>query len=549
MSMYKHSQDDDMTRRLPRSLRRESVTVSAFGGGASLEEADRMANLSPRRAPALATRRPRGVLMPAVEGGTPHGMAVFDNRLFFAQGTTLYFMNSDAVLVAGAVSDTDKRFFVFRDCLYLFPDKLFIRAGSSTLRPMELDSGVLDKATFEGSTITLPGSLGWEALGFAVGDCLRVVNADSDIPAPEGYYRITKLYGRIATVMGSFPTVYQSKAKFLRVIPDLERICVSGDRVYGFAGKDIYVSAAGSALDFYSKGAADGSDPAVLHMGTDGDITACVAWQGYVVFFKADRICKLLGTRSDSFALQDRPAVGITARLADTLCEVGGDLYYLAENGVYRYRGQEPECISAVGDAGVRGGVGGTDGRAYCLAVKRVGDQWRQYCYLPEGGVWYAEDGFHPASMVLRNGFLCLQGADGYLWLASSDGRNTYCAYDECRLTGAVEASAVLAPDYRFQPDGCRLIRVAIRATSSAGTADAGVPSLKVLAEYADGSAARDINGNREVSLGIFTGTMTDRLLKIPVSPRLCDSVRLRLAMKGDWIIHAVTCEYERAGQ
>ncbi len=549
MSIYKHSQDDDLTRRLPSSLRRETVTVSAFGGGASLEEADRMANLSPRRAPALATRRPRGVLMPVLENGTPHGMAVFDGKLFFAQGTTLYFMNDDAVLVAGTVSDTDKRFFVFGDRLYMFPDKLFVRAGSSTLRPMELDSGALDKATFEGSTITLPGTLGWEAMGFGVGDCVRVVNADSDIPAPEGYYRITKLYGRIATVMGSFPTTYQSKAKFLRVIPDLERICVSGDRVYGFAGKDIYVSAAGSALDFYSKGAADGSDPAVLHMGTDGDITACVAWQGYVVFFKADRICKLLGTRADSFALQDRPAVGITSRLADTLCEVGGDLYYLAENGVYRYRGQEPECISPAGAVGVRGGVGGTDGRVYYLAVKRVGDQWRQYGYLPEGGLWYAEDDFRPACMILRNGFLCIQGADGCLWLTSSDGRNTYCAYDECRQKGAVEASAVLPPDYRFQPEGCRLIRVAVRATSAAGSADEGVPSLEVLAEYADGGSALDADGSREVSLGRFTGVMTDRLLKIPVSPRLCDGVRLRLIMKGDWTIHAVTCEYERAGQ
>ena len=549
MSICQYSHDDDLTRRLPASLRREVVTVSAFRGGKSLAEADRGYNLSPRQAPALASRRPRGVLMTAVGSGTPHGMAVFDGNLFFVRGTTLYCMDPEAVLAVGTVSDTHKRFFVFGDRLYLFPDKLYVAAGETALHPMELDTGILDKSTFRGDTVTLPAGYAWSSLGFAAGDCLRVVNADNDIPAPEGNYRITRVNGRVATLLGSFPTTYESKARFRRVVPDLERVCVNGDRVYGFAGKDIYVSAAGSALDFYSRGASDGSDPATLHLGSEGDVTACVAWQGYVVFFKADRICKLLGTRADSFTLQDRPAVGITARLADTLCEVGGDLYYLAEGGVYRYGGQEPVCISAAGDAGVRGGVGGTDGMAYYLAVKRVGNVWRQYVYLPERGEWFAEDDLEPAFMILRDGFLCIQGADGYLWQTSSDGRETYCAYDERRLSGAVSASAVLLPDYGLQPDGGRLLRVAIRATARAGNHDEGEPSLEVFADYADGSASLDADGSREVSLGRFTGAMSDRLLRIPVPPRLCDGVRLRLAMKGDWTVHAVMREYERGGQ
>ena len=548
MSLYKTSSDEYLTRRLPADLRRERVTVLALGGGDSLVDLEvrEGVNLSPRRSPALATRRPRGMVMTAVGSGTPHGMAVFGGDLYFVRGTTLYCMNSEAVLAVGTVSDTDKRFFVFGDRLYIYPDKLYVETGGTALKTMELDSGVVSKATFKGSTVTLPEGMSWTALGFGVGDCLRVVNADDDMPAPEGYYRILLIKGRVATVPGTFPATYESDAYFRRVVPDLDRVCVNGNRVYGVSGKNIYISAAGSALDFYSTGAIDGSDAVTLRLDTEGDITACVAWQGYVVFFKADRVCKLLGARSDSMTLQDRPAVGLTARLADTLCEVGGDLYYLAESGVYRYRGQEPERISPVGEAGVRGGLGGTDGDAYFLAVKRKGNLWRLYCYLPEVGKWYAEDGLQPVSMICRGRFLFIQDADGYLWQTSSDGRDTACVYDERQRFGELRASAVLPPDYGLQPEGCRLVGVSVRATSEAEDAE---PTLEVFAEYADGRAGKDADGSREVSLGVFAGKMTDRLLKFPVTPRLCDGVKLRLSMVGDWVIHAVTREYERGGK
>jgi hypothetical protein len=280
-----------------------------------------------------------------------------------------------------------------------------------------------------------------------------------------------------------------------------------------------------------------------MGLDSEGRITACKTWQGYVVFFKSDRICKLMGSRSDSLTLQDRPAVGLTARLAGTLCEVAGDLYYLAESGVYRYRGQEPERISTVGADGVRGGLGGTDGDTYYLAVKRKGELWRMYSYVPQTGLWYAEDELHPAAMLCRDGFLCVQDAEGFLWRTSSDGRNTVCVEDERARFGEIDATVVIPPDYGFQPEGCRPVGISLRATAKDGEV---TPTLEVFAEYALGSAGQDADGSREISLGICKGPMTDRLLKFPLVPRPCDGVRIRLAMTGDWVIHEVTREYEK---
>ena len=88
MSLFKCTAGDYLPERLPGSPRRERVTVSAFGGEASLNGGGRvedMVNMSPRRAPALATRLLRGMLMPLVGKGEAHGMAAFDGKLHFVR--------------------------------------------------------------------------------------------------------------------------------------------------------------------------------------------------------------------------------------------------------------------------------------------------------------------------------------------------------------------------------------------------------------------------------------------------------------------------------
>ena len=540
MSLYPSASEDCLTRKLPAKVRREVRTLTKFPGADSMRGCEDMMNLSSVRAPALSTRRIRGLLMESPGSGDPHGIAVFEGNLYIARGTAIYRRVGDAYFSLGTVSDTDKQFFVFGKRMYIYPDKVYVASGGTSLTPIATESKVISKAVFKNNTITLPEGTNWATLGLYDGDCLRVVNADDDMPAPEGFYHIQTTDGRVATVRGKFPATYESAAVFRRLAPDLDGVCVLGDRVYGFAGKDILVSAAGSALDFYTSDQTDGRGPATLRMDSEGEITACVAWQGSVIFFKEHSICKLLGTRADSFTLQERVGVGLTSALAGTLCEVGGDLYYMAESGVYRYRGQEPERISPVPEAGVAGGRGGTDGAVYYLSAELKNGESRLYRYHPDEGAWYREDALSAGGMIPWEGFLCIQGGDGNLWLTSSDGRDTGRPVDEWQVNGPVRATLILPPDYDYQPDGCRLTGVVLRATG-------GLPAaIHVYAEYADGAADKDADGSGWVSLGGTAGNITDRLLRFPVTSRPCDGVRLRIAMSGDWVIHAVMREYER---
>ena len=541
---------------LPETLvgksRREARRVSAFGGmdtpfGGG-EELEAGMNLSPRReAPwgrragarggsAIATRKPRGLFAFGQGEGVPHGMVSFDGAVIRARGTGLYRTLGGTTVSLGTVSDTPKQFVSFGDRLYIYPDKLYLERGGGMPKPLELDTGVIPEAEYTGNTVTLPKGYSWGTMGFIEGDSLRVISADDDTPAPEGYYRILKLQGTVATVSPAFPANYTSDSRFLRSVPALERCCVCGERVYGVAGRDIYVSAAGSATDFFTRPGSDGLGALHIHTDTEGDFTALSPWQGYVVFFKEGRICRLLGSRADSMVLQDNRGVGIPSALADTLCEVGDALYYCAAGGVYRYRGQEPQRVCPVGEGGVSAGCGGTDGHASYLSAQTPAG-WRMSLYLPEAEVWYPEDSTRATAMLTLGGFLAFSDGEGKVWLTASDGRSTPCVSNEITLGGIPTASATLATRHCEERDGFRLTGLCLRASAPAGS------TLRVYGTYTAGEAVETC------LLGEYAGGFADRLLRVPVIPRLCDGVTLRLDMAGEWVIHEVLEEYETMGK
>lgn len=521
------------TKRMLMHLGKDWGLESPFGDGRCIMDG---VNLSPRMGGVPASRLPRRGFVNHGQG-TPHGMVFFNGALIFARGTGLY-MSTDGVSVntLTTVSDTHKSFVIFGEKLYIYPDKLYMRADFMA-KPLEMDAGVIANVEFSGNTIRLPEGFSWSGLGFGVGDCLWATNTEKTSVVPEGYYHIRDMDGQVATLSQSLSATCTSPARFRRVIPNLSACCACGDRVYGIAGKKIYVSAAGSATDFYSGATGDGSHAVTLSSDADGVFTALSSWQGYMVFFKDDHICKLLGSRADSFTLQDRRGVGIPAALAHTLCEVGDALYYAAAGGVWRYRGQEPEWICSFGGDTAQGGCGGTDGRAYYLSVSTNRTD-RVFLYLPEVERWYPEDSVSIGTMLCHDGLLWMQDSSGIVWTTSSDGRSRKGGVSEATMKGPVTASMTLSTDRSDEPARIRPSGLWVRATGRSG-------EMRVYASYADGAACRDATTEGEVLLGEFFAPMTDRLLTLTPSAGLCDAVTVRVETQGEWVIHDVIREYD----
>lgn len=488
-------------------------------------------NLSPRRSPGVAVRKGRGIVCKMIGSGNANGMVWFDGRLIYARGTGLYAMEDGSTHVSlGVVSDTKKLFLHLNNRLFIYPDKLYLDKGAVFPGSLELDTGVVKSCLFDRNTLTLSEGATWVARGFAVGDCVRVINVDDDTPAPEGYYRIAALMGRKATMTRSFPANYESDARFLRTVPALDTGCVKDGRIYGTVGDRIFVSAYGSGTDFYSPDTGSGADSAIISTGSEGELTACVPWQGYVIFFKADRILRLLGSRPDSFSLSDGGNVGIPKALSGSLCEVDGSLYFLSDGGVYRYRGQEATRVVPFGETNCTYGMGGTDGVCYYAYVTQ-GGQKKLWVYSPGQNSWYAEDDPSASAFIQRGGLIWMQCSDGFIRVASSEGRDTGTTAREEMSVGLITGELVTLPMRPDFPERCRPVEAVIRASCTVGS------GLTVYVSY---------DGGEESPVGSFSGSMQERVLRVPLPLASADSVVLRLSMKGEWVIHAIACGFER---
>ena len=559
---------------------RERVRTTAFGGldmgiGQAWGIAE-MQNLSPRCAPALATRARRELLLPSPDEGAHHGMAVLGENLYIARGSHLYcvpqVLNNAQSLEAlriGSLSDTDKCMVVFGNRLLIWPDKVYVEDPKQETFPMELDMGVFEGLTFCGNTVTLPYNETWEEFGFFAGDSVHISETKGAVAA--GYYRIQALDGSVATVTPavSFPKYYGyeeelyeeilpeeivAPARLQRHVPDMQGLAVMGDRLCGFNGRTVYIGGRGSPFAWWQI-SSDSQSPATLQSYTDGVFTACAARGDELVLFKHSSVARVTGTRSDNFVLSEISAAGVPKELSCTLCEMAGNLYYYSVDGAYVYgnTAQRPESLGRVLNGVPVGGCAVVYEEGYYLALEGGSSdgerESHRYLYSPAKNAWYEETDIPMIDGARLGAHLCSVDAHGDIWLSRTDGVRAYPLADEGREETLIRSFVSFVPDYSHHPDGCRPVALYLRATSD------GVGELKVLLSFSDGRCGlyahipastkdgRDWENVREVAC--ISGNMRDRLLRIPLPPRRCDHVVLALEMQGDWVIHDVTLEYE----
>ena len=561
---------DRLPSTLPLASRRERVRVSSFGGldmgaGKAWGIAD-MSNLSPRRAPSLATRPRREFLLPSPTGGKHHGMVIMAGDLYLVRGTHLYrvpqVLNFRCPLKAvqiGELSDTDKCMTVFGGRLLILPDKVYLDDPENGLRPMELDTGVLENVRFCGDTITLPEGTSWQDLGFFSGDSVCVSETNGAVPV--GYYRIRELNESVATVTpavstsrytydGGFyeeiaPDNIVSSARLQRLIPDMQGMTVVGDRLCGYNGKTVYIGAEGEAFAWYQNDASDSHGPTILRSYTDGDFTACIAREDELMLFKSSSIVRLTGTRADSFALSEIRAAGIPAELSHTLCEMEGTLYYHGSDGVYGYgiTAQKPQLLGKVFEGTRVCGCAVAYEEGYYISLVGEGSDGKsvsgRYLYEPRKCAWYVEVDDPMQDGIRLGDYLCSVDEKGDLWLSRTDGKMAHPLADSDRSPHPVSSFVAFVPDYANDPDGLRPVNLYLRATSD------GTGELRVLLSFADGRCDLDADPENTREVGRVSGQMKDRLLRIPLPHRHCDHMAFALEMLGDWVIHEITLEYE----
>ena len=397
-------------------IQQETVAMGGINYSDQIRDGDiaDAVNLSARRYPYITTRRARV----KQKGYTGVTALTAWGKPVAVQGTDLLYDGK----VVGKVTAGEKQFAVVNTKMVIWPDKVYLDMPTQTVKPLgAVVTG--SKATFTTSSMKVTG---WPdlTLSFKAGDVITVSGCTTQT-ANNKDIRIEALTSDTITVSNNTFTAVTEKStsiKLERTIPDMEYICESDNRLFGCnsANQAIYISALGDPTNF-NQNTAISTDSYTLTVGSEGNFTGCCKLGSSVLFWKEQKLHKLLGSYPAEYSLYTYDIEGLMAGCHKSMQVINETLFYMAPHGIYAYTGGTPSLLSAnFGDRSFTDGVAGNDGDSYFLSVAE-GKTHHLFVYETRLGLWVREDDTRVVDFARMGRDLYFADSQGYVWLA--DGR------------------------------------------------------------------------------------------------------------------------------
>ncbi len=296
--------------------------------------------------------------------------------------------------------------------------------------------------------------------------------------------------------------------------------CRYGTNHHGEFVNEIYASALGDFKN-WSKFAGVSTDSFIASIGTDGPFTGACNYLGYPIFFKEDCVHKVYGAYPAQYQVQTTmcPGMGVENGAAKTLKLCERLLYYKGKNGVFAYDGNYPSALINVWGEEIlkySGEIAGSCRGKYHLTMDK-GNGSETFVYYPRLQKWTRlENMMHsPTEWFERDGLL-----------ECPDGKFLTTLYGDSMYGGALWSATsgiwqITSPDKKYVSK--LTLRMTLPTTST----------FKAEIEY-DSSGewktiVEDLHGNGLASFNL------------PILPRRCDHLRLRISGKGDCKIYSIT--------
>ncbi|MBR5869021.1 MAG: hypothetical protein IKZ21_06195 [Clostridia bacterium] len=324
-------------------------------------------------------------------------------------------------------------------------------------------------------------------------------------------------------------TPEEGRIRVERRMPPMDFVTEAGNRLWGCRygmGEDgrvvneIYASKLG---DFKNWECYMGisTDSWTASVGSDGPFTAAITLGGSPLFFKENMLHRVYISSAGGHQIQDTPCRGVARGSENSPAIVNERLYYHARTGVCVYDGSLPEEVShAFGSVSYHGGVGGAIGNKYYLSLLDEGEEPHLFVFDTRQGMWHREDGLRAAAFCACRGELyALEAGTGVIHTLLGGGEPHEEAVSWWAETGELTLE---------NPDQKYIQRILLRLALEPGA------SLTVQAEY-------DRHPGWETLGEITAGGLGS--VSLPVRPRRCDHLRLRLAGRGDCRVYSL-CKY-----
>lgn len=325
-----------------------------------------------------------------------------------------------------------------------------------------------------------------------------------------------------------------------RKVPDLDYVCEAQNRLWGcFYGNDgtqnlneIYCCALGDFRN-WEQYLGISTDSWRASRGSDGPWTGCINYLGTPTFFKENVIHPVSVSSAGAHQIGDIPARGVQAGSYRSLAIVNETLYYKSRTGIMAYQGGMPADVSqALGEEKYYNAVAGVFGQKYYVSMQDSAQHWQLFCLDVGKGLWMHEDGLHVEGFT-QSGDELYALADNGITAINGTVTEPYGTPEEDFEWSCT--TGLMAYEQGVSGRGAQGVRYAsrynIRVNMGLGA------GFQMFIEY-DSSGVWNYAGDFHLPT---TGTVT-----IPVRPRRCDHMRLKLVGHGDVRIYSIARLLER---
>ena len=314
-----------------------------------------------------------------------------------------------------------------------------------------------------------------------------------------------------------------------RSVPDMDYVFECGNRLWGCKYgitqngfvNEIYACKLGDFKNWHSFQGIS-TDSYVASIGADGPFTGAISYQGHPVFFKEDCVIEVFGSYPAEFRLQVTPGDGVQQGCHKSLAIVNNILYYKSKAGICAFDGSLPvQAGQALGQVFYKNAASGALGSKYYISME--GDTgWSLFVFDAARGLWHREDGLQVLQFCTAGNILYCLTAEG---IVTVGGNHEGEPVSWLLQTGDVGLSL---PEMKY------ISRLSVRLQLDIGAR----VSFYVRYDHAPGWEH------------LFTLYGTDlHSFSVPIRPRRCDSMQLKLEGVGEAKVYSVTKVIERGSE
>ena len=338
----------------------------------------------------------------------------------------------------------------------------------------------------------------------------------------DGYIVVVGILDKTATITDNI-TISRKMPIMDFVVESENRLwgCHYGEAANGEVVNEIYASKLG---DFKNWSCYMGlsTDSYTASVGTDGQFTGAITHLGYPLFFKENSVHKVYGNYPANFQIQTTTCNGVQKGSEKSLAIVNSTLFYKARSGVCAYDGSLPTEISyAMGNEAYSEAVAGSHGNKYYISMQDTAGTYHLFVYDMAKSLWHKEDDLQVD---------CFCSCRGEMYAITGDRIITMRGEDTEPVEWMVQTGeiGISSPDMKY------ISRLTVRMSMDIGT------EIQFYAQYDSGEDWEHLFTMQGTNLRSFS---------LPIRPKRCDHMKLRIEGVGGAKIYSITKTIEQGSE